>query len=94
MRVLAVAAIVVFTVFVAVFAGSANRADVRVLPRWLWVLLCLAATPIGGIAYLLFGRPVAVEAQPGASRLAPDDDPNFLRLIDERIQRERGELDD
>ena len=97
MRVLAVAAVVVFTVFVTVFAASANRAEVRNLPRWAWVFLCLSATPLGGIAYLLFGRPIASEQASSPRRgapLAPDDDPAFLRLIDERIERERGKTDD
>ena len=95
MRVLAVAAIVVFTVFVTVFAASANPREVRVLPRWLWVLLCLTVSPIGGIVYLLVGRPGAAfgggSTGSAASRRAPDDDPDFLRDLDERLRRERGD---
>lgn len=99
MRVLAVAAVVVFTVFVAVFAASANPREVRVLPRWLWVLVCLVATPIGGIAYLLFGRPGAIFGEQARSETAgkpyaPDDDPQFLSDLEERIRRERGERDE
>ncbi|HEV2636840.1 MAG TPA: PLD nuclease N-terminal domain-containing protein [Actinocrinis sp.] len=29
---------------------------VRRLPRWAWAVLTLALHPLGGIAYLLFGR--------------------------------------
>jgi hypothetical protein len=29
---------------------------VRHLPRWAWVVLTLASNPLGGIAYLIFGR--------------------------------------
>lgn len=99
MRVLAVAAAVVFTVFVTVFAASANPREVRILPRWLWVILCLIVSPIGGIAYLLVGRPGApfgagAQAAEAASEAktnyrAPDDNPQFLRDLDERIRRER-----
>lgn len=97
MRVLAVAAAVVFTVFVTVFAASANPREVRILPRWMWVILCLIVSPIGGIAYLLVGRPgapfgagaQAAEAAP--TYRAPDDNPQFLRDLDERIRREREE---
>jgi hypothetical protein len=33
------------------------RADqVRYLPKWAWVLICLAQTPLGGIIYLSIGR--------------------------------------
>lgn len=36
---------------------DAVRADeVRFLPRWLWIVICLVSIPLGGIAYLVFGR--------------------------------------
>jgi hypothetical protein len=34
----------------------ARAPRVRLLPRWAWAVLCLAAIPLGGIAYLLAGR--------------------------------------
>lgn len=96
MRVFAIAALVVFTVFVAVFAGSANKADVRGLPRWVWVLLILVATPIGGLLYLIFGRPIAGaagsdNARPGrrSAPVAPDDDAAFLRRLEDEMRRDR-----
>lgn len=30
----------------------------KVLPRWAWILVCLASVPLGGIVYLLVGRSV------------------------------------
>lgn len=96
MRVFALAALVVFTVFVAVFAGSANKQDVRGLPRWVWVLLILVATPIGGLLYLIFGRPIVGSAgstPSGSNRktapVAPDDDAAFLRRLEEEMRRDR-----
>lgn len=50
--------LIIFTVFVTAFAASADRNSVRVLPKYVWVLLCLLITPIGGFLYLLFGRPI------------------------------------
>jgi Phospholipase_D-nuclease N-terminal len=35
----------------------AHADRVRFLPRWLWAVLCLAQIPLGGILYLLIGRP-------------------------------------
>lgn len=100
MRVFPIAALVVFTVFVAVFAGSANKSDVRGLPRWVWVLLILVATPIGGLLYLFFGRPLPGAAGSGASgtstgsarrtaTVAPDDDAAFLRRLEDDMRRDR-----
>jgi len=34
----------------------ARAAQVRYLPKWVWVLICLAQTPSGGILYLSIGR--------------------------------------
>ena len=32
------------------------RGEVKHLPKWAWVLICLASVPFGGIVYLLIGR--------------------------------------
>ncbi len=32
------------------------RSPVRYLPKWAWVLICLASIPLGGIIYLTVGR--------------------------------------
>jgi hypothetical protein len=37
-------------------ADIARAAQVRYLPKWVWVLICLAQTPGGGIAYLSIGH--------------------------------------
>jgi hypothetical protein len=34
----------------------ARTEDVRYLPRWAWAIICLVTVPLGGIAYLLFGK--------------------------------------
>jgi hypothetical protein len=34
----------------------ARSSQVRYLPKWAWVLICLAQTPGGGIVYLCVGR--------------------------------------
>jgi Phospholipase_D-nuclease N-terminal len=33
-----------------------SRSQVRYLPKWAWVLICLCAVPLGGIVYLIIGR--------------------------------------
>jgi len=33
-----------------------SRNEVRYLPKWLWVVICLISIPLGGIVYLLVGR--------------------------------------
>jgi len=87
-----IASVVIFTVFTTVFAASAPKGEVRVLPKAAWVALCLLTTPVGGVLYLVFGRPVAKPSSGSGfgTTLAPDDDPNFLRNLARKL-REEGE---
>lgn len=86
-----IAFLVIWAVFTTVFAASANKPEVRLLPKWLWVALCAVVPFFGGLLYLMVGRPLRRE--PGGfggkgKVIAPDDDPNFLRDISKRMKRE------
>lgn len=86
-----IAFLVIWAVFTTVFAASANKPEVRLLPKWLWVVLCAIVPFFGGLLYLMVGRPLRKE--PGGfggkgKVIAPDDDPNFLRDISKRMKRE------
>ena len=106
MRLVLLADIVIFVfyVFVLVFAASAEPTTVRNLPKWAWILILVLFPVIGGIAYLVFGRPLS--AGPGSSDsfrfrgqapkprtgpVAPDDDPEFLRSLERRLNSEPKE---
>lgn len=78
----------IFTVFVTVFAASANKNEVRTMPKWAWVLVCLLFPLIGGVLYLLVGRPVG-GAKQQTRIVAPDDDPEFLRKLNEQIRKQK-----
>lgn len=86
-----IAFLVIWAVFTTVFAASANKPEVRLLPKWLWVALCAVVPFFGGLLYLMVGRPLRKE--PGGfggkgKVIAPDDDPNFLRDISKNIKKE------
>ncbi len=86
-----IAFLVVFTVFTTVFAASANKQEVRLLPKWAWVLLCLFVPFFGGLLYLMVGRPLRTgpAAPKGKKRvIAPDDDPSFLRDLSKKIRKD------
>ena len=93
------AVVAIFTVFTTVFAASASKNEVRLLPKWVWVLVCLLVPAVGGILYLGLGRPKP--STPGAGfggggrtrTVAPDDDPEFLRRLRERLSAEDGKDD-
>jgi hypothetical protein len=53
-------------------ADIARAAQVRYLPKWAWVLICLVQCPLGGIMYLSIGhigRPRPVTPDRGGGRL-------------------------
>lgn len=71
---------------------------VRGIPRWAWIVLIVIIPWIGPITWLLVGKDRSGPAgagRPGRPRregpMAPDDDPEFLRSLDEQIRRERRE---
>lgn len=76
-----------FTVFITVFAASAKKNEVRNLPKWLWIIICLLVPFIGGLLYLALGRPLGRPKQRfGRTKtVAPDDDPAFLRDLAEKL---------
>ena len=69
-----------------------DKSTIRGMPRFAWVLVILLLPLAGPVAWFLTGRPV----RPGQSRFgwsvpgwsepprpkAPDDDPDFLRSLD------------
>ncbi|MBB5137740.1 hypothetical protein HNP84_007492 [Thermocatellispora tengchongensis] len=70
--------------------------ETRNLPKILWVLVVVLLVGVGGVLWLLLGRPYApreTQAGPGGSMRAdvprgPDDDPEFLRDLDRRLRGE------
>lgn len=82
LRVVLAVAFFAFTVYCVVDAVKSDKDEVRRLPKWLWVTLTIITTPLGGIAWLLLGRPRPEGGKGGRlGPLGPDDDPDFLRGI-------------
>ncbi|MDG2497546.1 MAG: PLD nuclease N-terminal domain-containing protein [Aquiluna sp.] len=87
--------LIIWTIFTAVFAASADKTEVRLMPKWLWVLLCVFLPFFGGLLYLMVGRPLRPNLGPSGGKgrvIAPDDDPNFLRDIS-KMMRKKDEDD-
>jgi hypothetical protein len=94
LAVASIAFLVIFTVFTTVFAAAANKNEVRLLPKWAWVLLSLVIPFFGGLLYLMVGRPLGKgPANPGKNRrvVAPDDDPNFLRDLQRKLKKDEDD---
>lgn len=93
-------------IFLAVIALisciSADPDRIRGLPRAAWVVIILLFPLVGSITWFLAGRPATAGRSGSGTWLtggprhtshrpvAPDDDPDFLRSISERIQSDRS----
>ena len=98
LRVLGVIVLVALYISFAVDVFRTPRGEARALPKWLWLIIVLILPIVGGVLWLILGRP----RYPGSrwrrrAPLAPDDDPRFLRKLDEeawreRMRRRRGEI--
>lgn len=66
--------------------------EVKGLPKPLWVVLIVLVTFVGPIAWLLAGRERRGRGPVRPSRpVAPDDDPEFLRRLEEQKRRRQRE---
>ena len=81
----------ILTVFTTVFAASAKPNEVRVLAKWIWILLIVLLPVLGAILYLIMGRPTPA---PATNQIAPDDDPEFLRRLAEKLKDEDDKKDE
>lgn len=86
-RLLPVLLLIGFTVYTLVDCIQTDESQQRNLPKLVWILLIILVTPVGGVAWLIAGRPhTGTGSRPGPTRptrptgpRGPDDDPDFLR---------------
>jgi Phospholipase_D-nuclease N-terminal len=96
---------VLLTVVALISCLSAQKPEVRGLPRFVWAILIILFPIAGAVVYFLVGRPVpaggAQAWSPGAVNpspqraprvLAPDDDPAFLSALDASARRDDEDL--
>jgi hypothetical protein len=59
MKLAALVPVVVVAVGFVVFCwvDLARAREVRYLPKWAWAVICVVSIPLGGIVYLVLGRP-------------------------------------
>lgn len=93
----------ILSVAIAIFALAdciqTEDDKVRGLPKWAWIVLIVLIPWIGPVTWLIVGKDRTGGSGPGPGRrapqrggpLAPDEDPEFLRKLDEDIRRERRE---
>jgi len=71
---------------VAGLVECAQTRNPRLMPRWAWLVVILLVPVVGPVAWFLLGRQRAARRR-GPS--APDDDPRFLRELDDEVWRRK-----
>jgi hypothetical protein len=67
--------------------------SVRTLPKFVWLLLVILLPLLGGLLWFIAGRPRSprkgFRSRRSRGPVAPDDDPQFLRQIDQETWSEK-----
>ena len=88
------------TIFALADCIQTEEKSVRGIPKWGWIVLIVLIPWAGPLTWLFVGKERNGEAGTGLGRAtgprrqgptAPDEDPEFLRKLDEDIRRERRE---
>ncbi|MBU6313145.1 MAG: PLDc N-terminal domain-containing protein [Actinomycetales bacterium] len=85
---LAIAVYIWFIIDVLRTPGTSTRT----LPKFVWLLIVVLLPLLGGLIWLVAGRPRPERPRRGRRRrgpVAPDDDPAFLRQLDDDAWAER-----
>jgi hypothetical protein len=82
-RVILFLAAIGVTIYAVIDCFRSDDAEIRGLPKALWLAVIVILMPIGGVLWILLGRQ-PTPGSPNARRLrtiAPVDDPDFLRTL-------------
>lgn len=86
---------VALTVFALADCVQTENDKVRGIPKWAWVVLVVLLPWVGPITWLVVGKDRqdgnGIDRPRRDGPTAPDEDPDFLRRLDEDIRRERRE---
>ena len=84
---------IALTVFALADCVQTQDDKVRGVPKWAWIVLIVLIPWVGPLTWLFVGKERNLGGGPPRRQgpLAPDEDPDFLRRLDEDIRRERRE---
>ncbi|MEE1618155.1 PLD nuclease N-terminal domain-containing protein [Brachybacterium sp. J144] len=84
---------IALTIFALADCVQTTDDKVRGIPKWAWIVLIVLIPWVGPLTWLFVGKERPWNTQPPrrSGPLAPDEDPDFLRRLDEDIRRERRE---
>lgn len=76
-------------IYALIECAQSEKYSVRAVPKGAWLLIILLLPVVGAVLWLFFGRPRTDDAARDAARgPGPDDDPQFLRNLEERRKQQ------
>ncbi len=77
---------IAFYIYTIIDVIRTPQSSTRTLPKYVWLIIAVVLPIIGGIFWLFFGRvwPESGFRSKRRAPRAPDDDPKFLRTLEER----------
>ena len=80
------AALTLISIGLAIYSildiSRTDETDIKLLPKWGWLLICVLFLPIGPIAWLIAGKNRRPRPpRRGRGPIGPDDDPDFLKKL-------------
>ena len=73
---------IALVIYSIVDISQTDESNIKILPKWAWLLIALFTVPIGPIAWLIAGKDRRRRPPKGKNTggpKGPDDDPDFLR---------------
>lgn len=89
LRVLAVLVALAAYISFVVDVTRTSGAVVRSLPKAVWLIVVVLVPIVGGLLWAVFGRPRGAGAWFSSRVTAPDDDPAFLKALEDEAWRRR-----
>lgn len=87
LRVAGVLLAIAFYLYCIIDVIRTPKLEARTLPKFVWLIIVVVLPILGGFFWLLFGRVWPAGGFRGKRNIpqAPDDDPKFLRKLDDDV---------
>ncbi|MEW2397390.1 PLD nuclease N-terminal domain-containing protein [Streptomyces sp. NPDC046862] len=99
LRVLMILVPLALSIYAFIDCITTQERDVRHIPKPLWAILILLFPLVGSVSWLIVGRDRSSTAgrmgggsrRPGGGWVAPDDNPDFLKSLNEDKKKDEKE---
>ncbi len=70
---------IALTIYAIADIARTDESQIKLLPKWGWLLISIFISVIGPLAWLIAGKVRYRKGPKGQGPKGPDDDPDFLR---------------